>query len=83
MANLSASFNPYGHLHQLRREAWIKFVEGGLVRCARCEELINPGTPWDLGHVDGSNYQLYSGPEHRSCNRATETHKRRRWSRQW
>jgi len=45
--------------------------------------LIEPGTPWDLGHTDGTNYELYSGPEHRRCNRATETHKRRRWSRHW
>jgi len=59
-------------------------VKAGIVRCARCGELIEPREPWDLGHFDGSGKTLYSGPEHRRCNRATETHKRRRyWSRQW
>jgi hypothetical protein len=49
-------------------------VEAGLVRCARCLEFIQPDQPWDLGHVDGSERKLISGPEHRSCNRATSTH---------
>jgi hypothetical protein len=78
MANLSVSFNPYGHLHQLRRRGIAPLVEAGLARCARCGELIEPGTPWDLGHIDGTNYELCSGSEHRRCNRATETHKRRK-----
>jgi hypothetical protein len=36
-------------------------VEAGLVRCARCGELIEPETPWDLGHVDNDR-SAYSGP---------------------
>jgi hypothetical protein len=24
-------------------------VKAGMVRCVRCGELIEPGTPWDLG----------------------------------
>ena len=32
-----------------------------MVRCARCGELIEPGTPWDLGHVDGTERKVYSG----------------------
>jgi hypothetical protein len=28
-------------------------VEAGMVRCARCGDLIHAGEPWDLGHVDG------------------------------
>jgi hypothetical protein len=59
-------------------------VEAGIARCARCGELIARGEPWDLGHIDGTERMVYSGPEHRRCNRATETHKRQRgWSRQW
>jgi hypothetical protein len=86
MRNLSTSFNPYCHLHQLRRRAVAKEVKAGIVRCARCDELIQPGEPWDLGHADGTNQQVYSGPEHRRCNRATAPHKRERelrHSRQW
>jgi len=45
-------------------------VEAGLVRCARCSELIEPNEPWDLGHVDGTERTVYSGAEHRRCNRA-------------
>jgi hypothetical protein len=59
-------------------------VEAGMVRCARCGRRILPGEPWDLGHVDGTDGKLYSGPEHRRCNRPTEAHKRQRYhSRQW
>jgi hypothetical protein len=56
----------------------------GVVRCARCGELILRREFWDLGNVDETERTVYSGPEHRRCNRATETHKRqRKWSRQW
>jgi hypothetical protein len=65
-------------------------VEAGIVGCARCGQIIEPGTPWDLGHVDGTERTVYSGPEHRlakdcpaGSNRATERHKRRKVSRQW
>jgi hypothetical protein len=51
-------------------------VEVGMVKYARFGELIRSGESWDLGHVDGSGKTLYSGPEHRRCNRATERHKR-------
>jgi len=58
-------------------------VEAGLVRCARCSELIEPNEPWDLGHVDGTERTVYSGAEHRRCNRAPAGYrKKRRWSRQ-
>jgi hypothetical protein len=43
-------------------------VAAGMVRCARCADLIQPGEPWDLGHVDGTERTVYSGPEHRRCN---------------
>jgi hypothetical protein len=60
-----------------------RWVEAGVVRCARCGELIEPGTPWDLGHVDGTKRKVYSGPGHRRCNRQTSTHRVRKVSRRW
>jgi hypothetical protein len=41
-------------------------VAGGYVACSRCGLLIEPGTPWDLGHPDSGSS---GGPEHRRCNR--------------
>jgi hypothetical protein len=76
----------YGTAHQLRRKRLAPLVEAGMVRCARCGELIRAGEPFDLGHVDGSGYAEWSGAEHRKCNRRTAAHKKervRRWSRQW
>lgn len=76
----------YGTKHKLLRKRLAPMVEAGLVRCARCGEIIKPGTKWDLGHLDGSNRELYSGAECRSCNRATSKHKKAaqmRWSREW
>jgi hypothetical protein len=49
-----------------RGVGWLRPV--GAV-CARCGLPIVPGTPWDLGHVDGSGKTMYQGPEHRKCNR--------------
>lgn len=57
---------------RLRRQ-WKPKVEAGIVNCARCGELIEPGTPWDLGHVDGDKTR-YQGPEHLKCNRGTAGH---------
>jgi len=66
-------------------------VNAGLARCARCGDRIIPGTPWDVGHVDGTGRTVVSGPEHRlskDCpkggNRATARHRKERfWSRDW
>jgi hypothetical protein len=62
------------------RQSVAREVNAGLVACARCGEPIIPGEAWDFGHDDHER-SLYTGPEHRACNRATS--KRRRTSRQW
>jgi hypothetical protein len=68
----------YGSQHQARRRKWASRIDAGeLVSCARCGRPILPSQFWDLGHVDGDKGR-YVGPEHRSCNRATETHRAKR-----
>jgi hypothetical protein len=57
-----------GHHHRQVRRRWKQVVDQGKCLCWRCGRLIEPGTPWDLGHVDGSRTQ-YAGPEHAKCNR--------------
>lgn len=65
----TTSAQGYGAQHQRLRRLWSIKVAAGLVSCARCGELIKAGTPWDLGHVDGTDKREYQGPEHRHCNR--------------
>ena len=60
----------YQRAHQDERRRWAPEVEAGLVACARCAGPIEPGAPWDLGHVDGGGPTDWAGPEHRACNRA-------------
>lgn len=57
----------YGLSHKQERARWAPKVDAGLVDCARCRKPIEPGRPWDLGHLDDRSG--WSGPEHRSCNR--------------
>jgi hypothetical protein len=65
----------YGAAHQRKRRVWARRIASGeQVNCARCGLPILTRMLWDLGHVDGSGKTLYSGPEHRSCNRRTERH---------
>jgi hypothetical protein len=60
----------YGARHKALRKGWARKVAGGGVLCARCGRPIEPGEPFDLGHVDGDPSR-YQGAEHRRCNRAT------------
>jgi hypothetical protein len=71
----------YGWQHQKERARWAKRVEKGDVICARCRRPILPGQKWDLGHLDGTERTVYSGPEHARCNRATSTHRAQRQQR--
>jgi hypothetical protein len=57
----------YDIRHQRERKRWVSKVDAGLVACARCDEPIEPGRPWDLGHRDDRTG--WSGPEHVVCNR--------------
>lgn len=77
----------YGSEHSRLRKRWKEVIAREGATCARCGKPIVPGMLWDLGHVDGRK-DVWSGPEHRSCNRATSRHRvqrrrRKRWSRVW
>ena len=78
----NATDRGYGHRHQQERKRWKPEVDAGRVACARCGRLIAPGEPWDLGH-DDHDRSIYTGPEHRRCNRATAGRRKRRQSRRW
>jgi hypothetical protein len=67
--------NGYGVEHKRLRAEWKPHVDRLEVDCWRCGELIIPnpdilGEGWDLGH-DDEERGIYHGPEHVSCNRAT------------
>lgn len=57
----------YTSEHDRLRTKWAPVVARGGVTCPRCHQLIEAGTPWDLGHTD--DRQAWTGPEHRACNR--------------
>jgi hypothetical protein len=65
----------YGENHKRLRRLWESRVASEDVACARCGRLIVPGSPWDLGHADFDR-SVYTGPEHRKCNRATAGRRR-------
>ena len=70
----------YGPEHRRLRSALAPLVAAGGMRCVRCGEPIEPGTPWDLGHDDGdpSVTQARNMP---ACNRGAWT--RCNTSRDW
>lgn len=59
----------YGNKHNLERRRWAPKVMRGEVSCWRCGTWLEPGKPWDLGHIDGT--KEYAGPECIPCNRAS------------
>ena len=72
----------YGGVHPRLRARIRELVIRGMAVCARCGEPIAPDEPWDLGH-DDNDRTLYSGPEHRRCNRATAGRRTPRVTREW
>ncbi len=56
----------YGYEHRTLRKQFERYVEAGQVYCARCRELIQPGTQWALDHSD--DRASYLGPSHKRCN---------------
>ena len=56
----------YGWAHQQLRKRWQRSVDAGVVNCAPCGFLIEPGESWHLDHTD--DRQGYYGPAHWSCN---------------
>jgi hypothetical protein len=55
----------YDAEHVKARARWASLVAKGVVRCRRCGEVIEPNTPWHLGHDDA---RTSSAPEHEDCN---------------
>jgi hypothetical protein len=53
--------------HRRARREWLPHVDAGVVRCGRCGDLIRPGEPWDLDHLD---HLGVSHPSHAAHNRA-------------
>jgi hypothetical protein len=72
----STTARGYGTPHQALRRRFAELVKGGRVTCARCGGPIHPEEAWDLGHVDGDRTR-WAGPEHRRCNRATSSRRKR------
>jgi hypothetical protein len=64
------------------RTALQRVVRAGGVECVRCGKPIDPFEPFDVGHVDGDPTTI-AGPEHRRCNRATASRRKRVVSRPW
>lgn len=71
----SASSRGYGKAHRQLRKQWEPIVAAGGVGCWRCGRVINPGTPWHLGHSDWGN--VTKGPECVKCNLSAAARKGR------
>ena len=84
---LSSHRRGYGRAHRARRAHLAPLVAAGVLDCARCGKRIEPGEPFDLGHLDGEKTR-YSGVVHSHCNRragaiAGNAKRTRLTSRQW
>ena len=66
----------YGHKHQQERKRLAPLVARGGFVCTRyghpqfpdCPGPIEPWDEWELGH-DDNDKRIYTGPEHKACNR--------------
>lgn len=75
----------YGPAHKRLRKRYEPLVAAGRTTCWRCNQPIQPGQPWDLGHDDNDRTK-YRGPEHRHCNRGEPMRRRNKpqpHSRNW
>jgi len=83
----ASHYEKYGARHRRARAIVAYRVEAGLAICSRCGEPIEPGSLWDLDHLDGGARGEYLGPSHASCNRRTSiagpSARPRRTSRDW
>lgn len=68
MAKLGPRQRGYDSAHDRERAQWRPRVDAGLVDCRRCDQPIEPGRPWDLGHPD-ADCPKPKAPEHATCNR--------------
>ena len=75
----------YGYQHKKLRASLAPRVDAGLIDCWRCGQRIKAGEPWDLGHAERvkgtssehrGDHRAIAGPEHQSCNRATNGRER-------
>lgn len=62
----------YDAAHTKLRQAWVRKVSTGTVKCWRCGKRIAPDEPFDLGH-DDQDRTKYRGAECIKCNRGTAT----------
>ena len=62
----------YNAEHQRLRAHWAPIVALGGVRCARCHEPIEPGSPFHLDHINGTRH-----PSHPRCNVAARANPRK------
>ena len=69
MTTGSTAARGYGALHVAERKRLAPIVATGTVDCARCGKRIRSTEPWDLGH-DDNDRSVWTGPEHRACNRS-------------
>jgi hypothetical protein len=53
--------------HKTLRRRLAPVVATGTVKCARCDELIEPGEDWQLDHRDDGRGG-WLGPTHTRCN---------------
>jgi hypothetical protein len=66
---MSAHNDKYGWPHRRLRAKFARLVAAGAAVCTRCGYPIEPGTSWDLDHLDYGAPGDYAGPAHARCNR--------------
>ena len=64
----NSSQRGYGSAHQRLRATLTGPHQAGTLTCWRCDQIIPPSEPFDLGHDDDDRTK-YAGPEHARCNR--------------